>query len=445
MKHFISQFTFLLLGVLGSTTGISAQEVLTLDQCVRIALEKDLQRQIAGLQLEITDINNHGAVAGRYPNVSINTFSQGNLNDQDNPASFLNGLIRSGNTNISLDATWLVFDGFRVKYNLKRLGALEEQARARLDQAGIQTVRQTTLAYLQVEWLQEQVDLAREVLQLSEGLLEDQLLRREYGQALTQQVLQSKDAVLADSAGLGMAILNRFLAQHALNLAMGDPDRPEFIVTGALTMPTQVWEKAILRQTMLAQNPQIQEAVLGEQIASHQTRITRADFSPRFVVSTGAVLSGSITEVDGNNPFTGEPFGTQIGSNRNLYFGVSGSWPIFDAGIRRREVSVNRLQERIAHMNRQALTDQLLSQLDDLLVGYTALLQNLSIQEEQVENARQNLSMAEDKFRLGQLSIFDVRTVQLSYAQATLRRITTVYQLRVHEVEILSLTGLLSR
>ncbi|HRW76005.1 MAG TPA: TolC family protein, partial [Saprospiraceae bacterium] len=98
----------------------------------------------------------------------------------------------------------------------------------------------------------------------------------------------------------------------------------------------------------------------------------------------------------------------------------------------------------IATLSRQSLTDQLQTQLDDLLAGYETLLVNLAIQDEQVANARQNLTVAEEKFRLGQLSVFDLRTVQLNYAQAAQRRITTVYQLRVQEVEILSLSGQLA-
>ncbi len=112
---------------------LTSQTVLSMDECVRKALAQDLQRQIAGLQLSIAGTNNHGSVAGRYPTIRLNTAGQGNLNDQNNPASFLNGLIRSGNANLSLDATWLVFNGFRVRYNLKQLGTLEEQARVRLN------------------------------------------------------------------------------------------------------------------------------------------------------------------------------------------------------------------------------------------------------------------------------------------------------------------------
>lgn len=424
---------------------VNAQSVMTMDQSVRIALEKDLQRQIAGLQLSIAGINNHGSVAGHYPKVSLNTAGQGNLNDQDNPASFLNGLIRSGNANVSLDATWLVFNGFRVRYNLKQLGTLEEQARARLNDAGLQTVRRVMLAYLNAEFQGAQVDLARDVLALSQDLLAYQELRRELGQALTQQVLQSRDAVWSDSSTVVTAELNRAVSMNALKLAMGDPSMSDFSVEGSLNLPSQLWDKVALKQQMLTQNPLIQEAVLGEQVAALQTRMTQAAFYPQFGISAGGVLSGTVTSVDGNNPFTGEPFGTQTGSNRNLYVGVTGSWPIYDAGIRRRQVSVNRLQEQIASVSRQALSDQLLSQLENFLTTYQTLMMNLSIQEEQVANAQQNLSMAEDKFRLGQLSIFDLRTVQLNAAQAAQRRITTIYQLRVQEVEILSLTGQLVR
>lgn len=418
-----------------------AQTLMTIDQCVRVALEQDLQRQIADLQWQMAGINNHGSVAGRYPNVSLNTVSQGNLNDQNNPASFLNGLIRSGNTNLSLDATWLVFNGFRVKYNLKQLGALEGQAKARLAQAGLQTVRRVMLAYLNLEWQQAQSDLAREVLRLSQDLLAYQELRRELGQSLTQHVLQSRDAVWNDSSTVVSMSLNTAMAMNALKLAMGAPSMADFSVGGTLTLPAQVWDRTALRQQMLIQNPQIQEAVLGEQVAASQTRMTQAAYYPSFGISAGGILSGNVTGLDGQNPFTGEPFGTQTGSNRTLYAGITGSWPIFDGGLRKRQVAVSRLQEQVAALSRQSLTDQLQIQLEDLLTGYETLLVNLAIQEEQVANSRENLGMAEEKFRLGQMSIFDLRTVQLNYAQAAQRRITTVYQLRVQEVEILSLTG----
>ncbi|MBK7345338.1 MAG: TolC family protein [Saprospiraceae bacterium] len=424
---------------------LTSQTVLSMDECVRKALAQDLQRQIAGLQLSIAGTNNHGSVAGRYPTIRLNTAGQGNLNDQNNPASFLNGLIRSGNANLSLDATWLVFNGFRVRYNLKQLGTLEEQARVRLNLTGLQTVRRVMLAYLQEEWQEAQVGLAREVLGLSRDLLAYQELRREFGQSLTQQVLQSRDAVWSDSSLVVSANLNLAVARNALKLAMGDPTMSDFDVDGALNLPVQVWDRDALQQLILTQNPQIQEAVLGEQVAAIQTRMTQSAFYPQFGINAGGVLSGTVTSLDGNNPFTGEPFGTQTGSNRNLYFGVTGSWPIYDAGVRRRQVTVNRLQEQIASVTRQALSDQLQSQLDDLLITYQTHLMNLSIQDEQVANARQNLDMAEEKFRLGQLSIFDLRTVQLNAAQAAQRRITTIYQLRVLEVEILSLTGQLVR
>jgi outer membrane protein len=65
----------------------------------------------------------------------------------------------------------------------------------------------------------------------------------------------------------------------------------------------------------------------------------------------------------------------------------------------------------------------------------------LSLSSAQEANARESLQIAEERYKLGQMSIFDLRAVQLGFAQAAQRRLSALYNLKVTEIELLALTG----
>ena len=424
---------------------LRAQELLPLEECVRIALAEDLGRQIADRQLAIAANNNHGSLAGRFPQLALNANSQGSLANQDNPVSIFNGLIRSGNAVVSLDASWVIFEGFRARFAQDRLGRLEEQSRIRLRDAGLQSVRRVTLAYLLAEWQQAQVKLAEEILRLSSDLYAYQELRRDMGPGQRQLLLQTRDAVLADSASLTLARLNLRTALINLKLAMGQPSRESFGVGGALQENAEGPNGELLRQRMLENNPALLLARMERELSRLQTQLRQAARYPRVALTTGAVMSGNVTALDGNNPFTGEPFGTRQGSNRNAYAGISLSMPLVDFGLRRRNVQEARLQETVAALAESNLNNELGARMAALAETARTQTELYALSRAQEDNARENLALAKERYGFGQLSVFDLRTVQNGYALAAQRRLSALYNLKVTEVEMLALSGELFR
>lgn len=434
-----------LLMVSALSTRTWGQQGVTLEECVRIALSEDLGRQIADRQRAIAANNYHGSVAGRYPSLAFNMNSQGSLANQQNPASFLNGLIRSGNAAFSLDASWVAFEGFRARFSQQRLGKLEEQARARWMLASQETVRRVTLAYLFAEWQQAQAELAEEALRLSTEVLDYQEQRREFGQALRQHILQSRDAMLADSSNLLLARMNLRTALLQLRLAMGQPDREIASVGGALGVRPGEFRGDALTARVLAAHPTLLEARAAREANRLQTDIRRAAWYPRIALATGMVWSGNIVGLDGNNPFTGEPFGTRTGTNRNAYAGITLNLPLLDFGLRSRQVQEAQMLEQVAALNETAISYELKTRLQTLIVTAQAQQQLLDLSLEQEANARENLEISGERYRLGQMSLFDYRAVQLAFTQAAQRRLTALYNLKVTEVEVLTLTGELVR
>ncbi len=420
---------------------LRGQDALSLEDCLRMALAESVPYQVAERQKAAAAILNHPSLAGRYPSLALNVNSQGSLANQQNPASFLNGLIRSGNAAVSLDASWVVFDGFRARYNEKVFHQLEEQARVRLLDAGQQTARQVILAYLLAELQQEQVDIAREALALSGDIYRYQLERQEWGQSIRQQVLQARDALLADSISLVLGQSQHRMALIQLKLAMGRPEHEDFRVGGSLDDASRETATSDPVQKALAANPQLLEARVNQEISKLQTHLRLSSWYPRIVLQTGAVWTGNVVSVDGNNPFTGEPFGVRTGTNRNLYAGIQLSLPLLDGGIRRRQVEEGRILEMISALNVTGVTREVRSRVAILVETAGTQATTVSLSREQMRNARENLEISGERFQMGLMSLFDYRAVQLAYSLAAQRHLTALYNLRVTEVEILTLTG----
>lgn len=420
------------------------QEQLSMADCIRIALDANAQNQISRAQLEIAHLRNHGAWTGKYPQVGFNINSQGSIADQQNPASFLNGIIRSGNATFSLDANWTVYQGLRAKKLQEQAAKGEEQARERVQATSLEIARNVALAYLQAEWQDAQIELAREALSLSSDLYRYQQERQALGQSSRQLILQSRDAMLTDSSNLILAELNARMALVNLRLAMGQPDRTSFQLVNRLSEELP-FNLTVNRNEILANHPSLREARLGQEVSRLQTRIQQSAYYPRINVLGGLVWSGNVTGLDGNNPFTGEAFGVRTGTNKNTYAGLQLALPLYDGSLRNRQVQEARVQEEVARWNETQISQQITAQLETLNASAQSQMVLLDLSREQHENARENLTISDERYKMGQLSIFDLRTIQLGYIQAGLRRITALYNLRVTEAEIGSLTGALTR
>jgi outer membrane protein len=435
--HLLFSVLFFTMAVLPSAR---AQEMLSMEDCIRIALSERPTMRMAEQEWMAAGIRNHGSLAGRYPQVAFNMNTQGSIANQQNPASFLNGIIRTGNAAFSVDAAWTVFEGFRARIQQDQLGKLEGQARERLQNTSLQTAREVALAYLEAEWQQDQVDLMAQLLQFSSELYAYEMDRQQLGQSVRLSVLQSRDNLLADSTAFVLARLNLRLALINLRLAMGQPEMGEFRVGQSLQeLPAALDGR--LRDRMLANNPQLREMRLGREISRLQVRASQSAWYPSVSLIGGAVWTGNVVGLDGNNPFTGEPFGTRTGTNRNVYGGILLNLPIFDGGLRHRQVQEARVSELMADWAETNVRQQLVGRLQALRETLSTQWDIYAIALEQEANAREHLDLAEDRYKLGQLTIFDYRTVQLNYARAAAGLISARYNLRVTDIELQALSG----
>ena len=114
---------------------------------------------------------------------------------------------------------------------------------------------------------------------------------------------------------------------------------------------------------------------------------------------------------------------------------------MFNGLNNKRQYQIN----RINYENAQVLSDEVQNSIQtDLLKSYNnyiSSLQVLNIEKTNITDAKQNLKLAVELYRLGQISEIDFRIVQQKTLEAENRLLLAEYQLKMAELNVLKLSG----
>ena len=441
--------TLIALTLLASSAG--AQSPLSLSQAIETGLANNFQIQIAEMQRDIAANNDDWAVAGRYPSINLVVNSNNSYRNQSNPAGPLTK-VNSISPSLApgIEANWVLFDGYRVRYT-KNL--LEQQAR--LSEGNIKLAVENSIqsiinAYYLALVQKEQLDVVQEVLTLSRDRVAYQELRKEFGQASTFDILQTKDAYLNDSTNYVLQLNTFETALRNLNRSMGVDDlSTQYLLTDKLQYDVPDYAIDDLQQRMLANNHQLQNELANRELAAINTRIQESDLKPSLSLQAGTNYNVGIS--------FGEQtleFGANI-STRSLpevaaktftgFVNFNATYPIFDGGVRQKRIENAKTEEIIAQAGISDLKRTLNSQLANTLATYNTQKRLVDVTTQLVDNARRNLEIAEERFRGGLINSFDYRTIQLGYINASQQRLTALFNLKNTETELVRLIGGLVR
>ena len=424
----------------------NAQNDLSMSQAIETGLQNNYQIQIAERYEDISVNNNNWQTAGRYPSVNFSINSQNAYTDQNNPASFLNGSYVNGSLTGNLDASYIIFDGYQVKINKKRLEEMENQGQTNVAIAVENTIRSIMLNYYATVIQLEALEVLEEVLKLSRDRITYQRARQEFGQAGSFDIIQSRDAYYSDSTNI---IIQQNVVETAvrnLNLAMGEDDlRLTYNLTDTLNSdaPDYVFED--LRERMFTNNNDLESLLIARSLSTFNRELSESDKYPTVSISTGTNLSGSVLKLSGENPNTMKPYDAAWGNNFNYYLNLSASYNIFNGNNRKRSIENAKVEELISQINIEDLKRNLSAQLFNTLETYNNQKQLVSINQDRVDNAIQNIEISQERFRNGLITSFEYRDVQLSYIRAFQTQLTSIFDLKNTEIELIRLIGGLVR
>lgn len=411
-----------------------AQEVLTLEDAVKIALENNYEIKIAKNDLKIDETNSTAGNAGMLPTVTASVVNNNSiLNTTQTQASGEERTLDNAR-NLSLTygvgLDWTVFDGMRMFARREQLKVLQQQGEAELKLAIVTKISDVYATYYDLVQQQQQLKALDTAIVISNQRLTTAQNRFSIGKASKLEMLNAQVDLNTDTSSRLKQLELYRNAKIKLNEILARDTSLEFKVTDEIEIDNTL---AFIDLKSLAekQNPQLQAQVLAKNSAELQLKQVKAGRYPVVRINSGYNFTRSEASLG---------FVTQS-SGRGFVYGINASVPIFDGFNQSRNEKVAKLQIDNADLviNQQKI--MLESQLATAFQSYQTNMELSKVEEKNVEIAKQNLDITLAKFKIGTITPIEYRTAQLNYVEALVRLSNAQFQTKLYEITLKELSG----
>ncbi len=413
---------------------LRAQQVLTLEEAVRIALQNNYNIRLSKNTAEISANNVNIAAAGMLPSVS------GNLNNtssiQNTRQTQADGSVRevdranNWNTSYGVGLNWTIFDGFAMFANYDELKELRK-----LDDTNMRATIQNTVSdvvnnYYNLIRLQQQLDATDSAVAISRLRLTTAQNRYQIGKAAKLEVLTATVDLNTDTTNLLRQRDAVRSAKVVLNELLARDVSTNFVVGDSIPVDTKLQYESLLDLSS-RQNPSIQAAFINERIARLNLKQVKAARYPIIGVSSGYNFTRSHSELGFARDARGQGFS----------YGLTASVNIFNGFLQKRNEKNAEIRIDNAHLSFEQLKQNINAQLLTAFQTYQTNIELVKLEERNVGVARQNMDITLAKFRLGSLTPVEFREAQRNYIDANVRYTDAQYQAKTAEIALKELAG----
>ena len=413
-----------------------AQELLTLQEAVRLALQNNYDIRIPANNLEINRNDVTLGNAGFLPVVGAE-FS--NTNSIENTRQDrTDGTVREGNgvkssgTRYGVALDWTVFNGFKMFTRYEQLKTLRDLGEENLRLAMLTQTADVVTLYYDLAQQQQQLQSYDTILAISRLRVNLAQARFEIGRASRLEVLNARVDYNTDTTNLvrQQAIYSNTRTQLNEQLAR-NPDIAFRVVDTFTIDTTLVLDELYARAA--TQNPTIQVALINKRIAELEAKLTRGDRYPVVGLQAGYNFLNNRSALG---------FATRSRGN-GFEYGVTASFNLFNGFNRRRNEENARLLVNTSELEYTRTSLSVQAQLTRFYQNYRTGLALVEIEADNLALAARNLEITLDKFRLGSISTVEFRTAQVNYINAVTRLNTARYEAKLAEIFLREISGTL--
>lgn len=422
------------LSVFFSFSAQAQENVLTIQEVIKQAIENNYGVIIRKNEIEIGNINNNWANAGATPTVSA-TVTQGiGMNNLEQHLS--NGTVtkKNGNSTQNLNAgiavNWRVFDGFKMFASKKILEEIEKMGEYNFRKSLNETLYNVISTYYNIVTLTERLQATQEQI----GLYQDRFVltqrKFEIGTGAKYEVLEA-EVDLNEQKSLLLSLQNSIdIAKSTLNNLLGkNPSNSYQIIDTIIVQPLPSLLDA--QQKIELQNPDFLLANSNLFVLMQNEKV---------------INSQRLPSVDLNGFYNFARSKSNAGFTLlNQTYGPSGSIglsiPIFNGGLIKKQLQVNEIQVKNQQLLIEQTKNDLQTALNNAYINYNHALKAIELEKNNLIIAAQNILIATERYKKLNITSVELRQIQISYNDIKNRLYNASYQAKMAEASIALLMG----
>jgi len=416
---------------------VLGQEILTLEDVVKIGLKNNYSIQIAENEKLVATNNNTLGNAGFLPTVELTankTYERTNvdLEIQDSEGTFnvARDWAQSDRSNARANLNWTIFDGMNMFIQRERLSELQEIGELNFQSRVSSSVSQIMAAYFEIMIEQERLNVIEHTLEVSEERLQLARDRYEVGKGSKLDFLAAQVDYNADKSSLMTQKEIVANARVNLNSLLARDVDTDFIIEEEIIVNDDLLYEQLL-EDLRSSNPDLLIANRNNNVALRDYQSTKTDFLPTLDLDVGYSFSET------NN----EAGQLRAASNDGLDYGLSATWTLFDGFNQRRRVQNAKIAIENAQLEKRDLLLVLESQLKQFYIDYRNNLQLIELEMENLDVAEENETIALARFELGVSNPLQLREAQRNALEAKSRLLNAQFATKIAELNLLHLSG----
>jgi outer membrane protein len=397
-----------------STGSSSSEDILTIEQCIEIALKNSYEIAIGRGSLNKAEIDLKDAKAARLPELDLT--GGYNLNDTYSRLEW-----DENHYDLALSASITPYNGARTRINVGKSQALLDSAKENYRLTEITLVLEVINKYYNLFEASELLKLKRESLSQKKKHLEFAEAQFTLGLVPKADILKAGVEVANAEVELLQAEGNLELARAELNDVMGiDLENPTKIKPIAFTKEEPIDFTTCLKEA-LTNRPEILQQEAHLTINQYNLKLAQKDRLPSFAITgTYNVYADKLT---GSRSDSGN-----WDESTDWAIGIGFSFPLFEGGIRSRALQTATIDLNEAELNYLELKKEINLEVKLAHLNLATAFKKIELTEKQVKSAEVNYNAALGRYKIGIASITEVIDAELALSNSKVNHIQALYE-----------------
>ncbi|WP_282125098.1 TolC family protein [Marinifilum flexuosum] len=411
------QFIFIALIVLSRVSLLNAQEALTLESAIQIALSNNYDIKVAKNGSEIAKNNATKGNAGLLP--SLNASGGVNYSEHNE-----NEIYSSGALNFS----YTLFNGLGARHTYQILNLRKQQGELTARFNIENTIANVISGFYQLSKAYDELDVASENLQISKERLLRNESKYEFGNINKLEVLNAKVDFNRDSSVYLKSQQSYEEAIREMNVLLGRSAESKMQLIKEKSN-FQEFNMMELKRKTLEENAEY--LLKTSELREDEIAVKKAKSGQLPSLSLKSSYSYYENEIMGTN------------SHTQLTGGLTLSFNIFDGKRKKTEIANAKIQKQITEFELQDKKLKLEKDLINAYADYQYNLKVLALEEDALNAASLNFEQTKEYYQLGQVTSTSFREAQLNLVEAKNNKAAAGYNAKLSELNIKIVSGVL--